>query len=134
VVGGVGLGISGYQLGLLYYEDKQAYACKGCETIYYSSRNYSHDLISAPYTSMYKRLQMGHTNKSLQSRLGGTGAISYLIPYPPPPAPLDSPKLLVLYVVAGDDDDEERDKASWISPSFRPLACKNSIFEVNGED
>jgi hypothetical protein len=76
---------------------------------------------------------MGHTNKSLQSRLGGTGAISYLIPYPPPPAPLDSPKLLVLYVDA-DDDEEERDSASWISLSLRPLACRNSIFEVNGED
>jgi hypothetical protein len=49
VVGGEGLGISEYQLGLLYYEVKQAYACKGCETIYYSSRDYSHDLISAPY-------------------------------------------------------------------------------------
>jgi hypothetical protein len=75
----------------------------------------------------------GHTNKSLQSRLGGTGAISYLIPYPAPP--LDSP-ILPLYVDVDvvDEEDEARDKASWISFSFNPLACKNSIFEVNGED
>jgi len=64
--------------------------------------------------------------------LGGTGAISYLIPYPPPP--LD-PELIPLYEVdAGDDEEAERDSASWISDSFNPLACKNSIFEVNGED
>jgi hypothetical protein len=76
---------------------------------------------------------MGHTNKSLQSRLGGTGAISYLIPYPPPPPPLD-PRFVGLYADTDDDDDDERDKASWISDSFNPLACKNSIFEVNGDD
>jgi len=64
--------------------------------------------------------------------LGGTGAISYLIPYPPPP--LDSPILLEICVDAGDDEDVERDSASCISLSFNPLACKNSIFEVNGED
>lgn len=128
----MGLGISVSQLGFLNGGTERAYACKGRQTINYSSRDYSHNLyISFTY---HKRLNQigGHTNKSLQSRLGGTGAISYLIPYPPPP--LDSPILLELYEVDAGDDEEERDKASWISPSFSPLACKNSIFEVNGED
>jgi len=129
----VGLGISEYQLGLLNIARvRRAYACKGCQTIYYSSRDYSHDL-TISIVARHARLEdRGHTNKSLQSRLGGTGAISYLIPYPPPP--LDSPLLLGLYGVDTGDDEEERDKASWISLSFSPLACRNSIFEVNGED
>jgi hypothetical protein len=50
VVGGEGLGISENQLDLLdQRQDEGAYPRKSCEAIYYSSRNYSHDLISASY-------------------------------------------------------------------------------------